>query len=710
MLEFPEHAPIAAFDGDPTTSWAADRYLPASARWIEVGFARRRDVPWVNLQPIRDWRGIEREVDINGVRARLGPGVNRIPVRLEDVKALQVTLTEVDQPGGSLRGSGGFKEIEIPGFSPRRPLRPPVVTAEGAGRPGPAPRGAHLPVRAYDRGCAVRARPRDRQPVARARSNREDPERQIDRVIFAPEPRAYAVDAWVQPAIERPIRRSTASWGCAGRRHSTHPVASTAKPVTVPRARSTRGRDPWIGLWVPRSAPRPWVSWRSPRPLTVSRLRLSPPRGAVRRPPGPADIRRRLAAAPSRWGRTAPSWPRPARARRFRLTVLDARFLRAWAPPGAATRAVGIGTLSVPVCHRSPCPRRERYARPVAASRYRSADATWRCDPAAIAELDAGRPLRARGGGETRMGEGSSTSARVGVTSASTCCGCARRRRSRRGRRRAAAGCSTRAAWGRLARRRARRARRPLVARPRAGLLGGLGGRDGRSLGEPRPVDGYANGWRAPGDCLRVSFSFAPQGSANVGYAISAGVCLLLLGFLVAGRLAGYQRADAAPPPLLPQDGTPRITLPRAAAAALIATIPLCLLFALRSAVLIFPVLTLILARRGPASADRGGRRASRGRRPAGLRGDLAQRSRRLQLRVQHRPDLGALGRSGGADPADGRLLAAARGRAQDAQAVGALARAACPRTLRPRRMAAGSRPRAPLARASLSASRGSAG
>ena len=118
---------------------------------------------------------------------------------------------------------------------------------------------------------------------------------------------------------------------------------------------------------------------------------------------------------------------------------------------------------------------------------------------------------------------------------------------------------------------------------------------DGRSLGEPRPVDGYerlARSRRLPAGELQLRAS----GSANVGYAISAGVCLLL-GFLVAGWLAGYQRADAAPPPLLPQDGTPRITLPRAAAAALIATIPLCLLFALRSAVLIFPVLTLILWR-----------------------------------------------------------------------------------------------------------------
>ena len=256
LLEFPEHAPIAAFDGDPATSWAADRYLPASARWIEIGFARPRDVPWVNLQPIRDWRGIEREVDINGVRARLGPGVNRIPVRLEDVKALRVTLTEVDQPGGSLRGSGGFQEIEIPGFSPRQPLRPPVVTARAlAGRDLRRAALTYL----FERTTADAPFERDREtgsPLLELPSNREDPERQIDRVVFAPEPRSYAVDAWVQPAIDAPDSaldrlvgvRGPAAFDSSGRFHNQARYRASS-------AFDARPRAAWIGLWVPRSRP-----------------------------------------------------------------------------------------------------------------------------------------------------------------------------------------------------------------------------------------------------------------------------------------------------------------------------------------------------------------------------------------------------------------------------------------------------------------------
>jgi hypothetical protein len=42
---------------------------------------------------------------------------------------------------------------------------------------------------------------------------------------------------------------------------------------------------------------------------------------------------------------------------------------------------------------------------------------------------------------------------------------------------------------------------------------------DGRSLGEPSAINGYANGWRAPADCRDVEFEFAPQSGVRAGYA-----------------------------------------------------------------------------------------------------------------------------------------------------------------------------------------------
>ena len=40
---------------------------------------------------------------------------------------------------------------------------------------------------------------------------------------------------------------------------------------------------------------------------------------------------------------------------------------------------------------------------------------------------------------------------------------------------------------------------------------------DGRDLGVARPVNGYANGWRAPRDCRDVEFAFAPQKGVRGG-------------------------------------------------------------------------------------------------------------------------------------------------------------------------------------------------
>jgi arabinofuranan 3-O-arabinosyltransferase len=120
---------------------------------------------------------------------------------------------------------------------------------------------------------------------------------------------------------------------------------------------------------------------------------------------------------------------------------------------------------------------------------------------------------------------------------------------------------------------------------------------DGRDLGEPRPIDGYANGWRAPADCHAVTFSYGPQGAARVGYAVSAVVCALLLVFLLVGRRRRASRPVSAPPMLAPGRAPAGLPLPRAAVIAFVLTIPLALLFAKRTSVVIFPLLTLILWR-----------------------------------------------------------------------------------------------------------------
>ena len=193
LREYPEHAPIAAFDGNRATTWAADRYFLPSARWIEVGFDRPRDVPFIELEPTRDAFGVEREVDVNGVRAKLGPGVTRIRLGLKDQAKLRVTITKVDQPGGNLRGGGGFREIRIPGVRIRQPLRPPVIAGRALANRDLSRVGLSY---VFERTTADEPFRRNRQagsPQLELVSNREDAERQIDRVVFAPGGRSYEV-------------------------------------------------------------------------------------------------------------------------------------------------------------------------------------------------------------------------------------------------------------------------------------------------------------------------------------------------------------------------------------------------------------------------------------------------------------------------------------------------------------------------------------
>ena len=203
LLEFPERDAIKAFDGDPSTVWTADRYYHPRSRWIEIGFEHRRDVPYVELLPLRDESGQVTEVDINGKRAKVHLGWNRIPVDLKDVASVRITLVGVRQPQDTdLRGNGGMREIRIPGVRVRQSLRPPVLSAQALGGRDLSHLGLTY---LFERTTADDPFRRDRQtgsPALELAKNRVDPEDEIDRVVFAPAARAYELSAWVHPAVD----------------------------------------------------------------------------------------------------------------------------------------------------------------------------------------------------------------------------------------------------------------------------------------------------------------------------------------------------------------------------------------------------------------------------------------------------------------------------------------------------------------------------
>jgi len=121
---------------------------------------------------------------------------------------------------------------------------------------------------------------------------------------------------------------------------------------------------------------------------------------------------------------------------------------------------------------------------------------------------------------------------------------------------------------------------------------------DGRSLGAPQPIDGYANGWRAPASCREVSFSFAPQSGVRWSYLISGVVCLVLVAFLILGwRLARRERRDEPSPSLLPEPSPRGMPLARALVISFVITVPVSLWFALRMGVVVGPLLAFVLWR-----------------------------------------------------------------------------------------------------------------
>ena len=120
---------------------------------------------------------------------------------------------------------------------------------------------------------------------------------------------------------------------------------------------------------------------------------------------------------------------------------------------------------------------------------------------------------------------------------------------------------------------------------------------DGRDLGEPVPIDGYANGWRVD-RCERASFSFGPIGTVHAGYGISMLAVLVTSIFLLLSR-------PWRTPPAVEEQKRPRprhaavrpTSLPVAAAVGAVATVLLGLAFALRVGVVAGPLVGLALWR-----------------------------------------------------------------------------------------------------------------
>jgi arabinofuranan 3-O-arabinosyltransferase len=597
FAQFPERRPFAALDGDPSTAWLADRALATDRHHLDVGFTAPRDVDHVDLMPYSDGQGRVDRVAVNGRSFAVHDGWNRLNLDLRGVHSLSVQIAHVTQPPTGEGGAGGIRELRIPGVRATEALRPPLLVEHALH--GADLRRAGLTY-LFDRTTGDDpSRPR---VVTGTRSrglvrDQQDGERAWARAIAPPEARAWRADAWVSVAPETPDHVLDA-W-TAGTGATALDGSSRFEGLGRNRASSAFDGDPrraWIAGWIrSRGA---WLQWRTPAPRTIRTLRLGRPPVRVRFPTRVrviADGRPTAPLAVAADGTIA--LPVPLRARTVRIEVLDAAF-----PPGTpgvdmTRRAVGVGEVSGDGVPHAAVQRRGRLS--IACGQgptLHLGTHVLRLRLAATAEaIDAGRPLRALGCGAPVALPAAPVTVRADAAPW----------RLDHVRLDSPAPVSTPVAGGGRVidpgrdGRGARDGVRVAVDGPSWLVLGesydaGWHARcDGRSLGKPVPLQGYANAWPVQRGCRDVSFAFAPNRALLGADVISLVACLMLLALLVLRRPRGAA-ASLAPLPDAPARAWP---LRRALAAGVAAGLVLGFVFALRAGAVLGPLTFLVLWR-----------------------------------------------------------------------------------------------------------------
>ena len=653
FAQFPESRPFAALDGSERSEWLADAHLEEDRRWIEVGFDEPRDVSTIEVLPAGGRKTATIGVEVDGHFHPVKPGWNRIELGLRDVDSLRLLMVS-DLRRDDVSQGNGLAELRVPGLEVSESLRPPTLI-EAALRGQDIGDASLTYLFSRTTGDRPHRRETGRRPVRTVEpDDREDPdavrirdaedgELELSRVFHPPAARSYALDAWTSTdpdAADSEIDRLAGMSGDVEFRSS-----GRFQGLARHRASSAFDGDPdraWVADRLYGSTP--YVEWETPLPVSLRSLRVIPSDLPAGRP---TIVRVRTPAGSSSRLRVGPTGglalPRTFTAQRFRLEVLEAE--QPAGNHGETPATVAIADLEGVGVPRAPAPSSASLAGRCGDASVRVADRDVALRVrGTVAALEAGLPLRAaacakglaleaseqrltteagvvrvdhvrlrseapdgigidRGGGAVldpgETGRGSHEGVRVRVDGPAWL----------------VLGETYNAAW-------------------RASC-------DGRDLGEPVVVDGYANGWHPPVDCREVDLSFAPQRAVTAGYAVSALACPALLGLLLVGGTRRRRRPaapdrDAEPEWNPAPDNAEPWPWRRAAAGR-----------AGRGGGVRLPVRAArrapdrtgsgpgAVARRGRARPRGGGRfPAGRGG-PGGLRAVSRRRSRRLQLRLR---------------------------------------------------------------------------
>ncbi|MHB1571809.1 MAG: hypothetical protein ACYC0H_21755, partial [Solirubrobacteraceae bacterium] len=124
---------------------------------------------------------------------------------------------------------------------------------------------------------------------------------------------------------------------------------------------------------------------------------------------------------------------------------------------------------------------------------------------------------------------------------------------------------------------------------------------NGHSLGRPRVIDAFANGWPVGPGCRDVSIVFGPQSQVDIGYLVGGIACLLVLLVVLFGQPRGVD-ASQSRGPLQPPDRYWRLDPVPALAIGVAAGLVFAFLFALRAGAVLGPLTALILWRGFPVT------------------------------------------------------------------------------------------------------------
>ena len=593
--QYPEHRPFAAFDGDPFTYWLADHNLAQARHWVEIDFDRPRDIEAIELLPASVGLTNVTEVEVAGRSFDIHPGWNRLELGLREATTLRVRISAYDRPEG-LDPSPALAEIRVPGVDVEEALRAPRVAEQAlAAGGGAAPSYLFTRVtgdRPFRRGVlgglpdpAVVLS--DGLDAAFLR-NPGDPEARLRRIVSPPAPADYALGGWASADPSVADSALDAFAGYAG--EASMDSSGRFEGIPGRRASSAFDRDPgtaWIGDWTQGRTP--WIEWRGPRETVIHRLTLAPPREDVRRPSRVRVMTDEGSYAVGvRDG--AVELPQPVSTGRVRIEILDTDGPES----GWGMNAVGVAEIGgVP---RARIPRGGSLPRRCGALRVAAGgtEVGLRARGSRRA-FDRGAPLRIEGCGELSLPAGEATVEDRGGPLRAYVLGLARGAGS--------GGDPPDAAGQVLDPGSADHGEREDVAlrvdAPAWLILGEAHSTgwsatcDGRDLGEPRVVNGYANAWRVDPGCSAVSFSFEPNRWARASYIVAIAALLLLLGILWVTR----RRAAPARLPDLREPAVAPTPLRRALLAGVLLTPVLAYLFAIRAGLVLGPLVALVLWR-----------------------------------------------------------------------------------------------------------------